>query len=86
MFWGNFSPFSWDFLVFRRLQYKNFFGAAGAEKFFPPTPLPPLRGPKSHPPPGVPKIGLPGGAKIFPPPLPPTPGARHVSVHFEALI
>ena len=68
---------------------KNF-GATGAENFFPPTPPTPLRGPKSYPP-GVPKIGLPGGAKIFRPPpaadprgqvcpLPPGPG---MTIHGE---
>ena len=47
VFWGNFSPFSWDFLVFRRLQYKKFVGVAGAEKIFPPTPP---QGPEILPP------------------------------------
>ena len=79
MFWGNFSRFSWDFHVFRRVQYEIFSAPQTPRKFFGLPPPTPLRGPKSYPP-GVPKIGRPGGAKIFRPPLPPTPGARYGSM------
>ena len=55
------------FMFFGAFSTKFFSAPQAPRKFFGLPPLPPLRGPKSYPP-GVPKIGLPGGAKIFRPP------------------